>query len=97
MKVEKHSEYIYVVANLSKGYRLIECKNNIQWILQKKALSKSYWRSRKYCLTKNGIIAVLDKLCIDSTSLSKLPMHFRSQFKTAQGGQMGFNEDVVAN
>jgi hypothetical protein len=90
MKAEKHSEYIYVVAYLPKGYRLIECKSNIQWILQKKDLSRDYWRSKSFFLFKSEIISALARLSIDSTTIDKLPVRFRSQFKHAQSEQMEY-------
>lgn len=97
MKAEKHSEYIYVVAYLSKGYRLIECKSNIQWILQKKDLSRDYWRSKKFFLFKSGIISALARLSIDSTTIDNLPVRFRSQFKHAQSEQMECADGRAAN
>lgn len=84
MKAESHPEYIYVVVHLSERYRLIECKSNIQWILQKKDLSSDYWRSKSFFLFQSEIISALNRLSIETVIAEQLPMRFRSQFKHAQ-------------
>ena len=51
--------YEGVVTNLEPRWRIIICKNKIQWILQKRTaepLHKGIWRGRSYVTTKEALI-----------------------------------------
>lgn len=77
--------YGHVVARLNARWRVIECKDQIQWILQRRDAGRSHgarWRGQSYCLTR----AVLIRLCgsLDEASdpnalrtLEALPDRFR--------------------
>jgi hypothetical protein len=45
---------------LNEGWRVIVCRDGIQWILQfaKKSGHGTAWRRRSYCRTKSGLIGV---------------------------------------
>lgn len=59
---EEADDYPFVVAVLNAQWRLIECRDRIQWILQKRGGSnngKPRWRSRKWCRSKVGLMRSL--------------------------------------
>jgi hypothetical protein len=50
-----------VVAILNPKWRVIECRDQIQWILQSRESVKSepgLWRGRSYCRTKEALLRV---------------------------------------
>lgn len=68
---ETSDGYAAVIANLTDDLRVIACKNNIQWILQRRKnggaerpwMSKGYFRSRKALVRVGaGLGAPIDKL-----------------------------------
>jgi len=56
---ETHDDYHLVVMSHGR-YRIIECRNDIQWILQKrmsrKTSSQRAWQSIGYCRTKKELV-----------------------------------------
>ena len=59
---EEADDYPFVVAVLNAQWRLIECRDRIQWILQKRGGSnngKPRWRSKKWCRSKVGLMRSL--------------------------------------
>ena len=52
---EESNDYPHVVAVLNPGWRVIACKNSIQWILQNRRGSS--WRSRFFFRTRSGLVA----------------------------------------
>jgi hypothetical protein len=60
---ESAQGYNYVVAILNGKWRIIECRDGIQWILQsrdslKATLSNCIWRGRSHCRTKEALLRV---------------------------------------
>jgi hypothetical protein len=56
---ESAEDYSRIVAVLNGKWRVIECRDRIQWILQSrdtlKALSSAVWRGRSYCRTSAAL------------------------------------------
>ena len=51
--------YRGIITKLAPRWRVIICKDQIQWILQKRTaepLHKGIWRGRSYVTTKEGLI-----------------------------------------
>lgn len=57
---ESDTGYRAVVAVLNDRWRVIECRDGIQWILQfvKKKRDGQAWQSRSYCRTRAALIRV---------------------------------------
>jgi hypothetical protein len=58
----------YPHVQLNAGWRVIECRDGIQWILQYRnsraeTVSRSDWRGRSYCRTRQALIACCDRHC----------------------------------
>jgi hypothetical protein len=57
---ESDDSYPHVVVILNDRWRVIECRDRIQWILQyrnrAKGVTKHAWRSRSYCRTGGALI-----------------------------------------
>jgi hypothetical protein len=45
-----------VVASLNERWRVIVCKNSIQWVLQQRRGGRNHWRGRSYCRTREALI-----------------------------------------
>lgn len=61
---EKSDTYYRLVIQLNTTWRIILCKNGIQWILQKRKGSyngKPAWRGRSYCRSKAGLCRTVRK------------------------------------
>jgi hypothetical protein len=64
---ESADDYPNVVVVLNEGWRLIACRDGIQWILQYRnrrnkaqTVARDGWRGRSYCRTKEALIRVCD-------------------------------------
>jgi hypothetical protein len=57
LRGEESDDYHHAIAVLNDRWRVIACKNRIQWILQKRRGEQSRWRSRYFCRTREGLIA----------------------------------------
>ena len=57
---ESDTGYRAVVAVLNDRWRVIECRDGIQWILQRQDAARSLhgapWRGRSYCRTRAALI-----------------------------------------
>jgi hypothetical protein len=57
---ETADDYDSIVAQLNQGWRVIECRDRIQWILQRRGSPKKPrgddWRGRSYCQTSEALI-----------------------------------------
>ena len=57
---ESDDSYPRVVAILNGQWRVIECRDRIQWFLQRrnraKSVAKHAWRGRSYCRTREALI-----------------------------------------
>lgn len=57
---ESDDNYRAVIAVLNDRWRVIECRDGIQWILQfvKKKRDRQGWEGRSYCRTRAALIRV---------------------------------------
>jgi hypothetical protein len=57
---ESDDGYFAVVARLNERWRVIVCKDGIQWVLQfaKKRRDRTAWEGRSYCRTREALIRV---------------------------------------
>jgi hypothetical protein len=58
---ESSDSYGDVVAVLNRSWRVIRCRDGIQWILQSldsATAAKGVWRGRSYCRTKDALLRV---------------------------------------
>ena len=58
---ESSDGYDDVVADLNRQWRVIRCRDGIQWILQSRdsaTTAKGVWRGRNYCRTKEALLRV---------------------------------------
>ncbi|HWZ38598.1 MAG TPA: hypothetical protein VNY08_09890 [Bradyrhizobium sp.] len=57
---ERDDGYYRIVALLNPGWRVVECRNGIQWILQRlgspKRSRRGDWRGLSYCRTREALI-----------------------------------------
>jgi hypothetical protein len=57
---EADDHYYRVVARLNPRWRVIECSDGVQWILQRlgspERARRNDWRGRSYCRTKEALI-----------------------------------------
>ena len=62
---ETADEYANVVCYLNPECRVIRCRDNVQWILQrrKKGGAERPWRSVGYCTTRKAIIRLRASSC----------------------------------
>ena len=52
---ERDEGYSGVVAVLTPGWRVILCKDGLQWIVQHKGAGKD-WRSLRFCASRAGLL-----------------------------------------
>ena len=84
---EREDGYIATVVQFSERWRLIHCKDEIQWIIQKKESSRrGDWRGLKYLTSRESVFAACGKLELLSdpeveATLRRLPDHARQLSK----------------
>jgi hypothetical protein len=57
---ERDDGYRHVVVQLNDRWRVISCKDGLQWILQRRDAAKPHravWRGKRYHATREGLIA----------------------------------------
>lgn len=74
---ETSDTYSAVVARLDENWRVIICKDRLQWILQRRDAERSgqkRWRAVGYFLTREALIRVSRTVCAgcDATELAML-------------------------
>ena len=70
---ESDNDYQKIIFILSEKFRVIDCRNGIQWILQKKDNGGRRWRSLNYHTHRSSLIRDVDKQDVDITPLYSLP------------------------
>jgi hypothetical protein len=59
-RLETADDYFGFVAQLNANWRVVECRDQIQWILQRRGSPKkprrNDWRGRSYCRTSEALI-----------------------------------------
>lgn len=73
---ESDNDYVGVVARLNTRWRVIECKDRIQWILQaaKRRRDGSVWESRSFLRSREGLLRAVRDLAgpVDADALAIL-------------------------
>ena len=88
---ERDDAYIGTIVKLNSRWRLIRCKNQIQWIIQRKESSHlGYWRGRKYLTTQKSVIEACGSLGLLSEPskravLEALPVRIKLLSKNYMG------------
>ena len=78
---ESSGDYRHIVLMISSKWRIIECRQGLQWIIQKCQgirYGTTRWESKKYLLSREGLVKACQRLNLnlDSNSvvaLKKLP------------------------
>ena len=86
---ESEDNYHDVVAQLAPRWRVIVCKDYLQWIIQKRTaepLHRGEWRGQSYVTSRNSLIrlcASLELLSDDTVcaTLDALPEQFSGLYK----------------
>ena len=59
---ESAQDYSRIVAVLNAKWRVVECRDRVQWVLQscdtREGLRSGVWRGRNYCRTKEALLRV---------------------------------------
>lgn len=60
---ERDDAYIGTIIQFSPRWRLIHCKDQMQWIIQKKESShRGFWRSKQYLTRKDSVLEASGRL-----------------------------------
>ena len=86
---ERDDSFCQVVVQLAPRWRVIVCKDHLQWIIQKRMaepLHRGVWRSQSYVTSRNSLIRLCASLELLSDPLAKarleaLPEQFNGLFK----------------
>ena len=86
---ERDDEYCEVIVQLAPRWRVIVCKDYLQWIIQKRTaepLRRGVWRSQSYVTSRSSLIrlcASLELLSDDTVcaTLDALPEQFSGLYK----------------
>ena len=86
---ESDDNYHNVILQLAPRWRVIVCKDYLQWIIQKRTaepLHRGVWRSQSYVTSRNSLIRLCASLELLSeplarTRLEALPKQFSGLFK----------------
>ena len=86
---ERNDGFSQVVVQLAPRWRVIVCKDHLQWIIQKRTaepLHRGEWRGQSYVTSRNSLIrlcASLELLSDDNAraTLDALPEQFSGLFK----------------
>jgi hypothetical protein len=68
---ERDDDYPYVVLRIGADWRIIGCRDDIQWIVQRRA--GSTWRSRGHCRSRTGLQSMLRRCGLDPTAVADFP------------------------
>ena len=96
MKKEQSQDYPFVITYLSNRYRLIECRDHIQWILQRRDKNVPRWRGIYYFLNTHSMSRTFRQFDLDDGVVGQLPERFESRFKTVQREQTKSDDIVLA-
>jgi hypothetical protein len=67
---ESSDQYPFVIAELADSWRVIECADDMQWILQRRTTNRGeiQWNGRSFCRTKEALLR-----CIKEREAGKVP------------------------
>jgi len=63
---EKTDDYPAIVTRLNERWRVIECRDAIQWILQRRKgqwTGRPQWQGQHYCRTRRGLLRCIREYC----------------------------------
>jgi hypothetical protein len=84
---ERDDAYLGTIVQFSPRWRLVLCKDQIQWIIQKKESShRGFWRGKQYLISKDSVLKASGRLGFRSdpkagAALNALPKHARDYRK----------------
>ena len=86
---ERDDSFCQVVVQLAPRWRVIVCKDHLQWIIQKRTaepLHRGVWRSQSYVTSRNSLIRLCASLELLSdhavrATLDALPEQFSKLYK----------------
>lgn len=70
---ERGDNYIWLVVQLSPNWRVIQCKDHLQWIIQRRDGQRSgraRWTGRHYCLTREALLRDGRTSCVDADPIA---------------------------
>lgn len=72
---ESAADYTHIVACLNDRYRVIRCKDDLQWIIQKRdgfRIGQPRWEGRSYCVEPATVNRLVLKHCgiVDAAELA---------------------------
>jgi len=73
---ERDDAYIGTIVQFSLRWRLILCKDQMQWIIQKKESShRGFWRGKQYLTCKDSVLKASVRLGLLSDQKVKAVLH----------------------
>lgn len=76
---EEDDGYPHIVAKLADRWRVIKCRDDLQWILQRRSGERggaARWKSERFCRTRDGLMASIRAFVVDPTALPELPERY---------------------
>lgn len=79
----KETDHYYsnIVQQLTSNLRVINCRNNLQWIVQLKDRHGSRWRNISYHRERSSLIRLVNSMGVNTATLDRLPEHYRGYSK----------------
>ena len=96
MKKEQSQNYPFVITYFSNRYRLIECRDRIQWILQRRDKNVPRWRGIYYFLNTQSMSRIFRQFDLDDWVVDQLPECFERRFKAVQREPIKSDDIVLA-
>lgn len=78
------SDYIFVIKVFSNDCRVVECRDNMQWIVQR--WTGNRWRGERFFRTKAALVKYVCSLGLSVDDLTDVSDNFTSQFGFGQEG-----------
>jgi len=84
-ELESYDEYARVVVNLDGKTRVIECRDGVQWIVQRAVLRNGHreWLGAAFCRTKEALLRCAGRYAGANPVLDALPDWFPEGARTA--------------
>ena len=84
---ESSGDYRHIVLMISSKWRIIECRQGLQWIIQKCQgirYGTTRWESKKYLLSREGLVKACQRLNLNLetnsvVALKKLPKYIQKK------------------
>ena len=82
---EEADAYLHIIAHVNDRWRVIVCRDGLQWILQQRRGQRdgqARWHSRRYHVERTALLRSIGELCSDATSsalhpsIARLPARF---------------------